>query len=172
VATGLVLAAAAVADDSGLRPWTRGATPPLPGKDLSGRPVALDGMRGRVVLVAFWASWCEPCAEELPALARLRARLAGRPFEVVTVNFGEGPERVEQFLRAHAVDLPVTLDRDRRSAGTWGVGGLPMAFLVGADGRVRSWIFGEADWSRGELAAALERLLREAEASPRRTRGS
>jgi hypothetical protein len=61
------------------------------------------------------------------------------------------------------VEVPVLLDRDRRAAAGWGVGGLPMSFLVDADGRVRSWIFGESDWSAGELGAALERLVAEAE---------
>jgi thiol-disulfide isomerase/thioredoxin len=125
--------------------------------------VDLAAFRGRVVLVQFWASWCEPCAEELPALANLRARLAGRPFEVLAVNLGEGPARVEQFLRERRVGLPVLLDGERRAGEAWGVGGLPMAFLVDATGRVRSWVFGESDWSRGELAAALEGMLREAE---------
>jgi thiol-disulfide isomerase/thioredoxin len=119
-----------------------------------------------VVLVAFWASWCEPCADELPALAKLRARLARRPFDVVTVNFGEGAARAEQFLRERAVDLPVLLDRDRAAGEAWGVGGLPMTFLVDAAGRVRAWVFGEGDWGEGELGAALERLLAEAERTP------
>jgi peroxiredoxin len=120
-----------------------------------------------VVLVQFWATWCEPCQEELPALARLRARLSARPFEVVTVNLGEGAARVRSFLQEHAIDLPVVLDRDRRAGEAWGVGGLPMAFLVDAEGRIHAWIFGECNWSEGELAAALERLLAEAERARR-----
>ncbi|MFL5263666.1 MAG: TlpA family protein disulfide reductase [Anaeromyxobacteraceae bacterium] len=157
-------AVAAVAEEPPrLRPWTRGETPALAGVDVAGRHLDLKSLRGRVVLVQFWASWCEPCAEELPALAKLRASHRGRPFEVVTVNYGEGPARVEQFLREHAVNVPVLLDRDRRAAVAWGVGGLPMSFLVGADGRVRSSVFGESDWSAGELGGAVERLVVDAE---------
>lgn len=163
----LALVAPARPVESRLRPWTRGETPALAGADLTGQDLQLQALRGRVVVVQFWASWCEPCQVELPALAKLRARLAGRPFAVVTVNYGEGQARVEQFLRAHAVDLPVLLDRDRRAADAWGVGGIPMSFLVDAEGRVRSWVFGECDWSEGELAAALERLLGEAERAAR-----
>jgi thiol-disulfide isomerase/thioredoxin len=159
----LAASAAAAAEEPRLRPWARGETPALAGRDVAGRQLDLKSLRGRVVLVQFWASWCEPCAEELPALAKLRASHRSRPFELVTVNYGEGPARVEQFLRQHAVDVPVLLDRDRRAATAWGVGGLPMSFLVDADGRVRSWIFGESDWSAGELGAALERLVVDAE---------
>jgi thiol-disulfide isomerase/thioredoxin len=115
-----------------------------------------------VVLVAFWASWCEPCAEELRALARLRAAhtAAGRPFEVLLVNLGEGPERAAAFLREHgASGLPVVLDRDGRAAKAWGVGGVPMAFLVDARGRARWSAFGACDWTTGEPARALARLL-------------
>lgn len=164
-ATSIALAASG-AEEPRLRAWTRGETPALPGADLAGRRLDLRSLRGRVVLVAFWASWCEPCADELPALAKLRARLGSRPFEVVTVNFGEGADRARQFLREHGVDLPVLLDKDRGAGEAWGVGGLPMTFLVDAGGTVRSWVFGEADWSRGELRVALERLLAEAERKP------
>jgi thiol-disulfide isomerase/thioredoxin len=166
-AIALALVVSAVAGESRLRPWTGGETPALAGVDLAGRQIGLRALRGRVVLVQFWASWCEPCEAELPALAKLRATLGGRPFEAVTVNFGEGAARVDQFVREHAIELPVLLDRDRRIAEAWGVGGLPMSFLVDAEGRVRSSVFGECDWSKGELAAELERLLVRAEGALR-----
>jgi thiol-disulfide isomerase/thioredoxin len=159
----LVASAAAADDEPRLRPWARGETPALAGRDVAGHELDLRSLRGRVVLVQYWASWCEPCADELPALAKLLARHRGRPFAILTVNYGEGPARVEQFLRERAVELPVLLDRDRRAAAAWGVGGLPMSFLVDAGGRVRSSVFGETDWSAGELGGALERLVVDAE---------
>jgi thiol-disulfide isomerase/thioredoxin len=174
MAVALVLAASspAAAADERLRPWRRGETPALAGVDLSGREIDLRALRGRVVLVGFWASWCEPCAAELAALARLRAARAGRPLEIVTVNLGEGEDRARAFVREHGVELPVLLDRDRRAGEAFGVGGLPMSFLVDARGRVRSWVFGETEWTRGELAAALERLLAEAERPERARHGA
>src|SRR5258706_16378409 len=62
-----------------LRPWTAGATPPLALQDLDGRPHRLEDYRGKVVLVNFWATWCEACREEMPSMNRLRAALAGQP---------------------------------------------------------------------------------------------
>jgi thiol-disulfide isomerase/thioredoxin len=159
----LSLAIGAGADEAALRPWTRGSTPALAGVDLSGRPLDLRALRGRVVLVQFWASWCEPCRAELPALAGLVARFRGRPFELVTVNLGEGRERAERFLSEARVDLPTLLDRDRVAGRAWGVQGLPMAFLVDAEGAVRSWAFGEVDWSARPASTSLEDLVQEAE---------
>jgi thiol-disulfide isomerase/thioredoxin len=167
-----LVAISAGAEEPRLRSWQGGETPALSGVDVaSGRQVELGDLRGRVVLVQFWASWCEPCEVEMPAISRLRTSLAARPFEVVTVNYGEGPARVEQFVREHRLELPVVLDRDQRIGRAWGVGGLPMAFLVDADGKVRSSVFGECDWTRGEPAAALERLFAAAERAARQATG-
>lgn len=160
-------AAGTGAGEPPVAPWTRGRTPALSGVERSGRSLDLAALRGRVVLVAFWASWCEPCAEELAALERLRAALAGRPLEVLTVNLGEGDARMDAYVREHALSLPVLPDRDRRLGEAWGVGGLPMAFLVDARGRARASVFGASGWSAGPPRAALERLLAEAERAGR-----
>jgi len=117
-------------------------------------------------VVHFFATWCEPCRDELPFLVRLRDRLAGRPVVVLAVNLGEGRRRIEAFLRELSVDLPVLLDPDLRAAQAWGVEGLPTTFLVDAGGRVRFVALGPSRWRDGEPAAALERLLADAEARP------
>ena len=76
--------------------WGGGPTPALRLQDLEGRPHALEDYRGKVVLVNFWATWCEPCREEMPSIERLRASLAGQPFAVLAVNLAE-PMTPEQF---------------------------------------------------------------------------
>ena len=145
-----------------LQPWKRGATPALALPDLQGRTVDLRELRGRVVLVNFWATWCEPCRDEMPSIGRLRDRLAGKPFEVLLVNFGEGTPRIEEFLRREKLVLPVLRDADKTVAAAWRAGGLPMTFLVDARGRVRYSVFGEKDWNEGEALAAVEKLVAEA----------
>jgi hypothetical protein len=87
---------------------------------------------------------------------------AGKPFDVVTINFGEQPERIKAFLDREFVDLPVVLDRDKDAAGRWKVGGLPMTFIVDAGGRVRYQAFGERKWDAPETVAVVDKLLAEA----------
>ena len=148
-----------------LRPWGGKPTPPLARHDLTGKSVDLKDLRGRVVLVNFWATWCEPCREEMPSLARLQEKLKGRPFEVLAVNFGESGGKVSDFVRKEGWTVPILLDPEKRTAGAWGAKGLPMSFLVDAKGRVRYSVFGERDWSEGELLRVVEKLL--AEGRPR-----
>ena len=159
---GLVLAAGAALAESDIKPWKGKATLPLARTDIEGKAVDLKAMHGRVLVVNFWATWCVPCRDEMPSLQRLRARLAGKPFEVITVNFGESAEKIAQFLDKENVTLPVLLDTQKESAKDWGVGGLPMTFLVDARGRVRYSVFGERDWSEGPSLALVERLVAEA----------
>jgi len=158
----VVMTAGAALAESDIKPWKGKATPPLSRSGLDGKVVDLKAMQGRVLVVNFWATWCEPCRDEMPSLQRLRAKLAGKPFEVITVNFGESAEKIAQFLDKEKVTLPVLLDTQKETAQEWGVGGLPMTFLVDARGRVRFSVFGERDWSEGPSLALVEKLVAEA----------
>jgi thiol-disulfide isomerase/thioredoxin len=149
-----------------VKPWP-GPTPALRLQDLDGRAVDLASLRGRAVLVNFWATWCDPCREEMPALERVREKLKGRPFDVLLVNYGESAATISRFLPRLGITLPVLLDPEKKVADEWKVRGLPMTFLVGADGRIRFWIFGEQDWSEGEAYALIERAVVEAQRARR-----
>jgi thiol-disulfide isomerase/thioredoxin len=159
-----VLAAAALAvflspaAAAPLAPWAGGGTPPLVLKTPAGEIVDLARMRGKVVLVNFWATWCAPCVEEMPALARLRDRLAGRGFEVLAVNQGEMPARVRDFTARAGLDLTMLMDRDKEAAAAWKVRALPTTFVVDAAGRIRLFAEGELD-TGASLEAAVEALL-------------
>lgn len=161
IAAAVALAAAGACAGSQLLPWARGSTPPLARPDLTGRIVDLRDLHGRVVLVNFWATWCEPCRAEMPSLERLRARLRGKPFEVLAVNHGESGAKISEFVRKQGLTLPVLLDPDEMASGDWKAKGLPMTFLVDARGQVRYWTFGERDWNKGEPLHAVQRLVAE-----------
>jgi len=150
------------AAEAQIKRWSGNGTPGLARPDLAGRTVDLKDLRGRVVLVNFWATWCDPCREEMPSFERLRAKLDGKPFEVITVNYGEGVAKINEFMRRHRLSLTVLLDPDKEAAAAWKAGGLPMTFLVDAQGKVRYSAFGECDWSVGEPLRIVENLLAEA----------
>jgi thiol-disulfide isomerase/thioredoxin len=145
-----------------LRPWKGGATPPLVLKDAQGKVHDLKSYRGKVVLVNFWASWCEPCLQEMPAMEDLEGRMKGRPFQVLAVNFAEGEERVGAFLANYGIRLQVVYDKDMAVSRRWNARILPASFLIGPDGRIRYSIIGEADWTAPKMLAAVEGLLKEA----------
>jgi thiol-disulfide isomerase/thioredoxin len=161
-AVGVLLAVTGAAAEAQIKRWTGNATPALSQPDLAGRTVDLKDLRGRVVLVNFWATWCDPCREEMPSFERLRAKLEGKPFEVITVNYGEGVAKISEFMRLQNLTLTVLLDPDKEVAAAWKAGGLPMTFLVDAQGKVRYSAFGESDWSVGEPLRIVQSLLAEA----------
>jgi thiol-disulfide isomerase/thioredoxin len=155
------MAAALAFAEQPIRPWTGKPTPVLALTDLAGQKVDLRALQGRVVLVNFWATWCEPCIAEMPSMQRLREKLSGQPFEVLAVNYGESRPKVEAFLHKAGLSLHVLLDPEKDAAEGWGAKGLPMSFLVDARGEVRYWVFGERDWSRGESLKTVEKLVAE-----------
>ena len=142
-----------------LKPWSGGATPAFALSDLEGRPHRLADYRGKVVLINFWATWCEPCREEMPSMNRLRASLAGRPFEVLAVNLAESEPRIRRFMEQVPLDFPVLLDRDSSAAKAWKARILPASFLVGPDGRIAYSQVGELDWSKQDITQLVTRLL-------------
>jgi len=142
-----------------LRPWSGGATPALALQDLDGRSHALEDYRGKVVLINFWATWCEPCRAEMPSINKLRASLAGQPFAVLAVNLGETEPRIRRFMEQVRLDFPVLLDRDSAVTKAWRARVLPASFLVGPDGRVRYAVIGEYDWTQEAARQAILSLM-------------
>jgi thiol-disulfide isomerase/thioredoxin len=105
---------------------------------VQGRPVKLSAMRGKVVLVDFWASWCEPCKKELPLLGTLAQKLKAKGIEIVTVNIDDKKENAEAFLRAHNLAaLTVVHDADKSIVGKYEPPKMPSSFVVDKNGVVR-----------------------------------
>ncbi len=161
-AAALAFMAFAALAEPDFKPWKGKASLPLVRNDIEGRTVDLKSMRGRVLVVNFWATWCEPCRDEMPALQRLRDRFAGKAVEVITVNFGESPEKIAQFMAREKLALPVIVDTQKETANDWGVRGLPTTFLVDASGRVRYSVFGQLEWDDGPSLALVDKLVAEA----------
>ncbi len=141
-------------------PWTESATPPLSLNDVAGRRHTLADYRGSVVLVNFWATWCEPCREEMVTMRKLQERLGGRPFVTLLVNYGESRMRVGEFVERESIDFPVLLDPNHDALRAWRVRVLPSSFLLDADGRLRYSVIGEIDWTGADAVNVVQGLLR------------
>ena len=141
-----------------LKPWN-GGTPPFELKDLNGNTHRLADYRGKVVLINFWATWCEPCREEMPSIQHLKNKLAGKPFVVLAVNVAESEARIADFLGKQPFDFIVLHDRNSDAMRAWRVRGLPASFVVARDGRVRFSSIGEFDWAADRAVKVLTGLL-------------
>lgn len=141
------------------KPWAGGSTPPLSLQDLDGRAHTLESYRGKVVLINFWATWCEPCREEMPSIEQLRRSLDGRPFIVLAVNLAEPPSRIRGYLEKMPLHFTVLLDRDTAAAKAWKARILPATYVVGPDGKIRYSYVGELDWSQEKVQRMIASLL-------------
>ncbi|MEO1766216.1 TlpA family protein disulfide reductase [Thiobacter aerophilum] len=137
--------------------------PALKLTDLDGRTVDLASLRGRWVMVHFWASWCGPCRREMPTLVTVMRTLPPERLTVLLVNTAESEDDAFAFLASVAPELSTLLDRDGQATARWQPRGLPSTFLVDPDGRLRYLALGGRDWSApaylaflGELAASNE----------------
>lgn len=140
----------------------RGPTPGLRLPDLDGTAWDLAAQRGRVVLLNFWASWCEPCRAEMPVLERLARRHEADGLVVVAVNFKERDAAVRRFLAQLPIALPVLLDADGAAARAWQARIFPSSVLVDWRGRARTLVRGELDWTGPAATALVAPLLGEA----------
>ena len=153
-----VVAGAALAAGE-LKPWSGGATPPLALRDLQGKEHRLSDYRGKVVVLNFWATWCVPCREEMPSMQRLQDKLAGKPFAILAVDYGEGPARVRDFLKKVPVRFTVLLDRDTSAASAWKVRVLPTTLVIDPGQRIRYSVIGDLEWDSPAVEGAIRKLL-------------
>jgi peroxiredoxin len=126
----------------------------------------LSDLRGQVVLVDFWASWCKPCAQSFPWLDSLHARLDGQGFTVLAVNVDKQRKKADAFLAAHPVRFPVAFDPAGVAAASWGLPGMPTSFLVDRKGVVRRVHTGFRPEEARETEALIRTLLAEPGPAP------
>jgi cytochrome c biogenesis protein CcmG, thiol:disulfide interchange protein DsbE len=128
-------------------------------KDLAGQGVSMANLKGKVVLVDFWASWCAPCREELPVLNALYKKYRARGFEIVGVNQDQKPENVRSFLSGTPLSFRVVHDGARAVAGRYGPSKMPSSFLIDRRGIVRHVHAGYRASDRKAFETQIETLL-------------
>lgn len=154
-------------DVTPLRPGV--VAPPLQALDLQGKTWRLADLRGRAVVLNFWATWCPPCRAEMPSLQQMAEIYGPEQLLVLAVNVGEEPRRINAYLQRSGLSLTVLLDPQSEIARAWGADALPTTYLIDAEGRPRQRVRGEVDWSGREAAALVEPLLR---GKPQRASGA
>lgn len=125
-------------------------------KGLDGKIVKLSDLGGKVLLVNFWATWCGPCKEEMPALARLQQRLDPSRFVLLTVTTDLQREGITHFLAQQGVDLPVLFDEDQEVSRSYMVRALPTTVVIARDGALVGRAVGPREWDSSEVVAGLK----------------
>ena len=159
-AAGATVARRATAAQALRTVWPRHKpTPALTLRLLDGSAWTLAAQRGHPVLLNFWATWCEPCREEMPALAQLAEREQASGLRVVAVNYREAEAAVRRFVETTSLALPVALDADGTVAKLFDAHAFPTTVAIDAGGRVRFAVMGECDWTAAPGRAWLDELL-------------
>jgi peroxiredoxin len=146
--------------------YRSGTKPPdFSGPTLDARPLSLTDLRGKVIVINFWASWCRECRSEMPVLEGLHREFAARGLAVIGINAREDRQAVRRYATELGLTFPLVLDQAGRNNKLYGVIGLPTTFVVGRDGRAVAFGVGPRDWNGPPARALLEALL--AEPAPR-----
>lgn len=125
----------------------------------SGRHLHIDNYKGKVSVINFWATWCHPCREEIPSLNRLREKMHGKPFQLISVNYAENASTVKDFLKRFKVDYPVLLDMNGKVSAKWNVIAYPSTFVIGSDGRIHYGVNAAIDWDSEHVIRLLDKLM-------------
>ncbi len=132
----------------------------LPSLTEQGKTYDLAAMRGQVVYVDFWASWCGPCRVSFPIIDEIYGEFSSRGFQVLAINVDEYPEDAMEFLAELPVSYPVVRDAEGKAPGDFGILGMPTGFLIDQQGTVRKIHQGfrksDAEWLRAEILKLLE----------------
>jgi len=140
-------------------------TPSIELNNLAGQSLDLGKLKGKVVLVNFWASWCEPCREEFGELIHLQEKYDAKGFKVLAINLAEMKPRITQFLKGNNIPdnaLEILLDRSSITYKNWKARGIPSTFLVGRTGKIEGvWIGSIDNADNDELKGKIESLLRQ-----------
>ena len=132
-------------------------------EDIDGKKRRLSDLRGKVVLVNFWATWCPPCRREMPSIERVSRILKGPDFEVLAVNVGENLDTVFSFTGTldPVPTFPIVFDRDSSVLKAWPVRGLPATFILDKQGRIVYRAVGGREFDDPAILAQLQSLLDE-----------
>jgi peroxiredoxin len=144
--------------DRGTHPPRIGSTAPDFTVQDSDRKVTLSDLRGKVVVLNFWASWCPPCIEETPSLIQMQHRMKDKGVVVFAVSVDEDDELYHKFLKDYNMDLLTVRDAQQKSNQLYGTFKFPETYVIDRDGKIRRKFISSVDWNDPEIIDFLSKL--------------
>jgi cytochrome c biogenesis protein CcmG, thiol:disulfide interchange protein DsbE len=126
---------------------------------IDGKSSRLADMRGKIVVLNFWASWCAPCVEEIPSLIQLQQRIASRNGVVLGVSVDDDDSAYLKFIHDHGVNFPTSRDGSKKSALEYGTVMYPETYIIDRKGKILRKIIGPQDWNSAEMSAYFDAIL-------------
>lgn len=123
----------------------------------SDRTVRLQDLRGKIVVLNFWTTWCEPCIIEMPSLARLQKQM-GSKVTVLAVSTDDDNDAYHKFLKKYGIEFLTVNDQEKKSAEIYGTTGQPETFIIDPSGKLRRKFIGPVNWTSPEIVDYLEKL--------------
>lgn len=128
----------------------------------SGKRILSSELKGRVLFINFWASWCSPCREEMPSIAKLSKHFsANQDFILLPVLYSDSPQDAVNYLRESGFNLPALIDRGGKAARAFGLRGIPETYIVDKKGLIRKKVIGPYEWDSPDVLAFISVPLKE-----------
>ena len=127
--------------------------------DINGKSEHLSDLRGKVVVLNFWATWCPPCVEETPSLIELNKRIANRNGVVLGVSVDDDQAAYEKFIQDHGINFPTSRDASKKYAQDYGTVMYPETYIIDRQGKIARKVIGPQDWNSTEMVAYFDALL-------------
>jgi len=127
--------------------------------DTNDEPYVRNDFTKKITIVNFWATWCAPCVEEIPSLNRLKQKMAGLPFELISINYAEDKKTVNEFMNTINVEFPVLIDKDGAFAKQWNVISYPSTFIIDTHGKIKYGVNSAILWDDPDLIDTIKALL-------------
>ena len=131
--------------------------------DKEGTEIKLSDLRGNLVFLNFWATWCPPCVHEMPELELMNRAFKDRKFQMVAISVDEDWEKVSNFYKDHNLSLPAYLDAGQKVSSKYNVFKFPETFIIDRNGYVLKHYIGEQRWASPQLLASFDTLIKEQE---------
>jgi peroxiredoxin len=129
--------------------------------DLQGKVWSLSKLKGQVVFLNFWATWCPPCREEMPSMQRLYAKLPKDKFEMIALYNKDEPEAVKKFVTKLNITFPILSDKHNFAGTKYGLTGLPETFIIDKQGVIREKFIGAVEWDSPKIVDMLMKYINE-----------